>query len=187
MARANFQLEKYSFGTVDGNAVFYQGKVYRMAKDWRLGVFDLTTESWIVHGIPNAEALEAYDKINYLVESDNNLYRVWTDQRIATSVRVYKLDHSGHNWEETRSLGGRCFFVSYDPHCIETTEEFRGEQDMIYFAGETNIVGSFIRFDVRQARIIFSEGRPIIGTFFQNSCWILPKLDHLLPGEESWI
>ncbi|KAF3330420.1 F-box/kelch-repeat protein [Carex littledalei] len=177
------------FSAEDGNAIFYKGKIYLMATEGKLGVFDLTTESWFVHDNPNAGISEPVGGINYLVESDNNLFRVWTKKHPlihfqVAYVRVYKLDESKHVWKETRSLGGRCFFVSYNPLSIETVEEFRGEQDVIYFAGETTQVGSFSYYDVRHACMNFSEGAYIQHTFYQNSCWVMPKWDCSSPGEE---
>ncbi|XP_078169191.1 F-box/kelch-repeat protein At1g57790-like [Carex rostrata] len=168
-----FPIEDYIFSPEDGNAVFYQGKAYRMARDGKLGVFDPITESWFVHDNPNAGVSEPLDGINYLVESDNNLFRVWTEQHpqipvIVISVRVYKLDQSGHMWKETRSLGGRCFFVSFNPLSIEIAEDFRGEHDMIYFFGEMTEVGSFFCYDVRYACMNFPEGAPIQTLFIRR-------------------
>ncbi|KAF3336985.1 F-box/kelch-repeat protein [Carex littledalei] len=182
-----FPLENnHSFSVVNGNAVFYQGKAYRIAKDGKLGVFDPSTESWFVHDNPNAGVSEPQDGINFLVESGNDLFRVWIDERLVTSVCVYKLDHSGHTWKETKSLGGRCFFVSFYPFCIESTEQFRGERDKIYFSGQTILAGSFIHYDLCQERVIHPPGAIAEWTFYGNSCWILPNWDRPSPEEQRW-
>ncbi|XP_078179297.1 F-box/kelch-repeat protein At1g57790-like [Carex rostrata] len=182
-----FPLENnHSFSAENGNSVFYQGKAYQMAENGKLGVFDPTTKSWFVHNNPNAGVSEPQDGINFLVESGNDLFRVWIDELLLYSVCVYKLDHAGHKWKETRSLGGRCFFVSFNPLCIETTEQFRGERDKIYFSGQTILEGSFIYYDVCQARMSYPLGAIVEGSFYENTCWILPNWDRPSPEEQRW-
>lgn len=123
--RNGLQLAKDSFSTEDGNVVFYQGLQGGKRQETRSSVYliqpqnhSLFMTNW-QYKCRGFRTTGYQDGINYLVESGNNLFRVWTyrllftvwtDWLLPSPVCVYKPDDSRHKWKETSSLSGRCFF-----------------------------------------------------------------------------